>query len=92
MAFSVTADPTVFSLAAPGDAQDVVFTFSGVTDEVSGTATVNIALGAETVTVALDVTLDEPDPTIVEIVTPPGVTAAVLSNDETQAVIRFTRA
>lgn len=91
MAFSVTAVPTAFSLAAAGAAQDVVLTYQGVTAEASGTATVNVAVGAESVTVALDVTLEEPDPTIVEIITPAGVTAEVLSNDDAQAVIRFTR-
>jgi hypothetical protein len=90
MAFSVSAAPTSFTLG-PGDSQDVVFTFTGVPGESTGSALVLFQLGAESVTVALDVALDEPDPVIGTITTPAGVTAAILSADDAQAVIRFSR-
>ena len=91
MAFSVSADPNSFTLP-PGGSQDVTFTFTGVPGEASGSALVLFQLGAESITVALDVALGEPDPVIGTITTPAGVTATVLNpaTDE-QAVIRFSR-
>jgi hypothetical protein len=91
MAFSVSANPTSFTLQ-PGGSQDVTFTFTGVPGEATGSAIVLFQLGAESVTVALDVALDEPDPVVGTITTPTGVTATILGpvTDE-QAVIRFAR-
>lgn len=90
MSFGVSANPTSFTLA-PGDSQDVTFTFTGVPGEASGNALVLFQLGAESVTVALTVALDEPDPVIGTITTPAGVTATILSADDAQAVMRFSR-
>lgn len=90
MAFTVSADPTSFTLAA-GGSEDVTFTFGGVPGEIAGSAIVLFQLGSESVTIPLDVLLDEPDPVVGTITTPAGVTAVVLSNDDNQAVIRFSR-
>lgn len=90
MAFGVSANPTSFTLD-PGGSQQVVFTFTGVPAEVAGQVTVVIQLGAESTTTVIPITLEEPDPIIGVITTPPGVTATVLSVDDTQATIQFAR-
>lgn len=90
MSFAVSPDPASFTLAA-GGAQEVVFTFSGVPAEVSGAAIIPFQLGAENVTVALGVTLDEPDPVVGTITLPAGVFFEVLSIDDVSATIRFSR-
>lgn len=91
MAFSVTATPDTLGTLNPGDSVDVTFAFTGVPSEVSDSALVPFSLGGESVTVALTVTLDEPDPQIGTIVLPAGLTATVLSIDDAQAVIHFAR-
>ncbi len=90
MPFAVTADPTSFTLAE-GDSHDVTFAFTGVPGETVGSAIVLFQLGAESVTIPLEVNLDEPDPVVGTITTPAGVTASILSADDAQAVIRFSR-
>lgn len=91
MAFGVTATPDTLGTFNPGDSVDVTFTFTGVPAEVTGNNLVTFLLGSESVTVALAVTLDEPDPQVGDIVLLPGLTATVLSIDDTQAVIHFAR-
>lgn len=90
MSFGVTAEPTSFTLQ-PGGSQDVVFTFTGVPAEVFASALVPFDLGAQSVTVALGVTLEEPDPAVGFIEVPAGVTATVLSIDDQSATLRFAR-
>lgn len=91
MAFGVTATPDTLGTLNLGDSVDVTFTFSGVPDEVTGSALVPFILGGESVTVSLGVTLEEPDPQVGTIVLPAGLTATVLSIDDAQAVIHFAR-
>lgn len=91
MAFSVTANPDNLGTLNPGGSVDVTFTFAGVPNEVTDNALVPFSLGGESVTVALAVTLEEPDPQIGTIVVPGGLTATLLSIDDTQAVIHFAR-
>lgn len=90
MPFGVTADPATFTLE-PGGSQEVVFTFTGVPAEITANATVPFSLGSESVTVALAVTLEEPDPMVGLVDVPAGVTATVLSVDDSQATILFAR-
>lgn len=92
MAFGVTADPPALGTLNAGDSIDITFTFTGVPAEVTDSALVPFTLGGESVTVALAVTLEEPDPEVGTIILPGGVAATVLSIDDATAVIHFARA
>lgn len=90
MAFSVAATPDSFQLH-DGESQDVVFTFADVPEDVSGQATETFGLGAQQVVAALTLTLVAPNPASVDFSVPAGITRTVLSVDDGQAVIRYSR-
>lgn len=90
MAFSVTVTPDTFSLS-DGDSQDVVFTFAGVPADTTGQATETIAVGAQQVISALTLTLVAPNPVSMANTVPAGVTRTLLSIDDAQAVVRYSR-
>lgn len=91
MAFSVVANPDTFSLDA-GEAQDVVFTFSDVPSDATGQATETFNLAAQQVIAALSLTLVAPNPVSTAHTVPAGVTRTLLSIDDSQAVVRYSRA
>jgi hypothetical protein len=90
MAFSVVATPDSFSLDA-GGSQDVVFSFSDVPADATGQATETFGLGAQQVIAALTLTLVAPNPVSVDFSVPAGVTRTLLSIDDSQAVVRYSR-
>lgn len=90
MAFSVTATPDSFSLDV-GGVQDVVFSFTDVPDDATGQATETFGLGAQQVIAALTLTLVAPNPVSVDNTVPAGVTRTLLSIDDSQAVVRYSR-
>lgn len=91
MDFGVTATPTSLGTLNAGESIDIAFAFTGVTAETSGEAVVLFQLGAEIVTIELDVTYGEPKPVVGTITTPPGLTATIVSADDSGAVISFAR-
>lgn len=90
MAFSVTATPDTFSLA-DGESQDVVFAFADVPADATGQITETVGLGAQQIVAALTLTLIAPNPVSMAFTLPAGVTRTLLSIDDSQAVVRYSR-
>lgn len=87
MAFSVVATPDTFSLDV-GGVQDVVFAFTDVPVDETGTET--IAVGSQQVVTTL--TFLAPSPMSVGFTVPAGVSRELVSIDDSQAVVRYSRA
>lgn len=89
MAFGATADPTTVSLPNPGDTADVTFTFTDVPGDASATETFSV-VGHPSV----EVTVNFPgaNPESAGFTVPAGVTRELLSINDSEAVVRYTRA
>jgi hypothetical protein len=90
MAFTVTATPDSFALEA-GQSQDVVFTFDGVAGDESAQGTEMFALGGEQFVADITLTRVAPGPQSVGFTLPAGVDRTLVSIDDTQAVVRYSR-
>ena len=97
MTFQISPLSVDAGLLAPGDVVDIPITFTDVPADVSGSGTVQIALGAITVDVSVIAVADNPIPVVTSISVEPtlvtqGVTVTVPQIDETGATIRISRA
>ena len=97
MAFQISPTSVDAGSLTPGDTVDIPITFTDVPADVSGTGTVQIALGAITVNVGIIAVADNPIPTVTSItvdqsLTDQGVTVTVPQLDDTGAIIRISRA
>lgn len=88
MPFGATANPTTVAIPNPGDTQDVVFTFTDVPTDASGTETFMVP-GQPQVEVTL--TFPGADPQSVGFTVPAGVSRQLVSIDDATAVVRYTR-
>lgn len=83
----VTANPDNFPLPA-GTSQDVVYTFTDVPADESITEVFNFSTG---LSIPATLTLPAPNPSSESFNVPAGVIRELLSIDDTQAVIRYSR-
>ena len=90
MAFSVTPSVDNFTLNE-GESVDVTYTFADVPTDVTSQGTETFGVGASQIIVALTVTMVAPSPVSVGHTMPAGITRTLLSVDDTQAVVRYSR-